>query len=46
LLPPCVAAAGFAFSTIVLIIMALFSIISAQYMIEMLAICNCIKSRS
>jgi amino acid permease len=43
LLPPNIANAGFAFSTIVILIMAVFSIISASYMIEMLGICNCIK---
>jgi amino acid permease len=40
LLPPVVASAGFGLSTIVLLVIMLFSIIGAEYLIEILSITN------
>ena len=43
LLPPVVAAAGYALSTGLLLIMVLLSTIGAEFMVEVLALTNCLK---
>jgi amino acid permease len=43
LLPPVVASAGIGLSVILLLILALISIIGAEFIIESLGVANCLK---